>query len=772
MEYKKIPEQIRTDLKTICDEFDREDIAVRERQIRLWKKLDFYWAGFQRIYWDDVAHDWRVLNSNNDGISLNEAAYYDKPINVFRAYLETIIAALSATVPTIKCAPEDADNTEDITTATGGTKIAELVYNHIDAQLLWVRALYVYCTQGNIFAYNYSKESKAYGEVEVNETENEEKEIKKQVCPLCGTVQTPEQFNVAEALQEGRENEFDPGDEDVEINDVLQKDTDQVVCVNCQAEINPEIQKEKIIVQRIVGKTKVPKSRQCIEVLGGLFVKVPNWARSQDDIPYLRYSYETHFTNVLKDFPDVRKELLKDGGNVQVSQSSGGNHYERWGRLNTQYLNQDTANTPTVNKWWLRPSAYEVLSDENAVKDLKKHFPNGCHVVFVNDIFAGACNEDLDDHWTIVNNPISNYITYDPLGTLLTSIQEITQDLIALTLQTIEQGVGQTFADPQVLNFQQYQNTEVMPGAIIQAKAKSGKSLAEGFHTIKTASLGQEVPEFGGRIQELGQFVSGATPSLFGGAGPANQRTAGQQSLSLKQSLQRLQTPWKMINLWWKNVFGKVIPQYIKNMLEDEKIVREQHGSFINDFIKMSQVQGKIGNIILSSGDELPQTWAQKRDLLMQLMQLNNPEILKALGAPENLGILSECLGLEDFSVPGEMDREKQLKEITELLRTQPIPGPDGNMMPSVMPEFLVDNHAVEAEITRIWLVSQIGMLTKVENPGGYENVKAHHRIHVEMMMQKMQGPPPSTGAENSGSNNEDNNGQGNRPAPKLKPIS
>ena len=124
-------------IKAIIDDFENEDRSVRERQIRDWKRLELMWAGYNNIYWDYVAHDWQIWGAGGEaGTDDNQGGYYDKNINVFRAYGETVFAALSTLVPPIKCLPDDADNTNDVLTAKAGSKIGELVYNHIDAPLL------------------------------------------------------------------------------------------------------------------------------------------------------------------------------------------------------------------------------------------------------------------------------------------------------------------------------------------------------------------------------------------------------------------------------------------------------------------------------------------------------------------------------------------------------------------------------------------------------------------------------------------------------------
>jgi hypothetical protein len=392
----------------------------------------------------------------------------------------------------------------------------------------------------------------------------------------------------------------------------------------------------------------------------------------------------------------------------------------------------------------LRPSSFNVLNNEEDVKELKKRYPDGAKVVFANDLFAEAENSCLDDEWTLTRNPLSDYIHYDPLGLLLTSIQEITNDLVSLTVQTIEHGIPQTMADPGVLDFESYRQSEVSPGSVIPAKAKTGKSLGDGFYSLKTAALSAEVLPFAEKVQEMGQVVSGALPSIFGGTqAGAGGKTASGYSMSRQTALQRLQTPWKMLNVWWKEIFGKVIPAYMKEVQDDERWVeKDVNGNFINVFLHKAELEGKIGSIELESSDQLPTSWGQKKDAIMQLLQAGNPEVMAALAAPENINMLAEAIGLDDFIFPGEDDRQKQYEEINLLVDSEPVPDGQGNEIASVQVEPLVDNHEVEAGICRRWLVSDAGRLAKTENPDGYKNVLLHMKMHMDAM-QAMTPPAP-----------------------------
>jgi hypothetical protein len=773
----KTPDHIQRLLGTIRDHFEIEDVATRNQQIRVWRKLKFYWNNITRIYFSEVAHDWRVPdNTVNEQL---DQSFYDKPVNVFRALLESIIAALSITVPSIICSPDDADNPLDLSTAKAGNKIAELVSKHNDAALLWLHGLYIFCTEGLTACYSYPKEDEKYGTYDVDEYKNIEETTTQNICPVC-QAQIPD-----EALAQKEEDEYMPDDDDAALHHMLYDG--KIPCTNCATLVDPELRTEKMIVRRLVGTTKKAKTRQCLEVYGGLNVKVSNYARTQEELPYLRYSYEVHYTKAIERFPDLR-----DAIGAKTKLNSGGmganDFYERWGRLNPQYGAEYPVNTVTINEEWFRPCAFNVIADEKEVKELEKRYPDGCKVVWVNELFASAENECLDDCWTLTKNPLSDYLHHDPLGNLLVSIQDITNDIMSLTLQTMEHGIPQTFADPGVVNFKQYRETETAPGMIYPTKPISGKKVSDAFYEVKTSTLSAEVMPFSQKVLESGQLVSGAMPSLFGGAAPNSSKTAAQYSMSRAQALQRLQTPWKMMTIWWKTIFGKVIPSYIKTAVDDEKFTeKDEMGNYINVFIRKSELQGKIGSIELEGSEQLPVSWAQKKDVLMQLMQAGNPEIMQALLSPENIPLIKLAIGFDDLVIPGEDDRQKQYEEIQLLLASEPIVMPGemdpmtGQMgpeqeVPSVDVDPTVDNNGIEADICRRWAVSDAGRLAKMENPNGYKNVLLHLKRHTDLMqaMQAMQGAPmppqqpnlPNTDVSKNGNQNKSsgNNTPGSAP--------
>lgn len=745
MSYRDIDEETQCSLKEVISHFDREDRQIRERQIRTWRRLKLFWEGFQKAWYSEVAHDWRIWDEVQTDDT--QQSYYDKPINVFRAYLESIIAALSVTVPPIKCYPDDADNTLDLATAKAGDKIAQLIYKHNNVPLLWLHALFTFCTEGLVAFYNYPKSDVYYGMYSEEKKEESTEEHELVTCPQCGY--NLEDREVIHELGELHEEKQEQQQED-EFTTVLKRTPDEYemeMCPACGAAIQPEVKKESFLVTRIVGVTHKPKTRIIMDCFGGLYVKVPVYARKQEDCPYLIFSYETHYANAIGKFEHLHGKLKPE----EIATSTGPKDpYEQWGRLSPQYQGAYPTNNVTIRNAWLRPSAFNVLQDKEKVKKLKKLFPNGAKVELVNDQFGDACNERLDDAWTLTYNPLSDYLFFDPLGLLLVSVQEITNDLLSLTLQTIEHGIGQTFADPAVLNFNAYRQMESVPGGIYEAIPKTGKTLSDGFHEIKTANLSPEVMPFAQNIQNLAQLVSGALPSLFGGA-MAGSETASQYSMSRAQALQRLQNVWKIFTTAWKEVFGKAIPAYIQEVKEDERNVeRDSDGNFVNVFIRKAELEGKIGNVELEANENLPITWSQQRDIIIQLLTAGNPEILAILGSPENLPMIRQAIGLTDFFVPGEDDRNHQYDEIKLLLNSEPMPNPgDPNMpeVPSVDIDPIMENHAIEFETCRKWAISPAGQQSKMDNEPGYRNVLLHAKLHYQQIQPQGPGPGQEKGA-------------------------
>lgn len=762
-------ERIERLLKSVVDEYEKEDLPVRETKIRYYRKQKLYWNNISNIYWDEGAKDYRIYDATSGQYNADDQNYYDRPVNVYKAFLETVIAALSIQIPSLSCSPDDAENPNDQSTAKAGDKICELLYKHNDAIWLWLHALYIYSTEGLVACYNYEKSDPSYGMYKKRNYKDQEEEV--YLCPHCKArieesymqafqtgntdiiEETEDNIEVASSIVENDElTDFDPDEDDIDLDSEL-KNTNKLVCPQCAVELDPNLQKGKIKIPRFVGTTDQPKSRICFDLFGELYVKISNSARKQEDTPYLGLIYETDYANVLECYRNNKKlwEKLPKGSNTP----SNPDPYDSVARQNVNYREMSPENQVTVRNFWLRPSAFNRLNEEDS-EFLHDEYPDGCKVVIVDDIVAEHKAESLDDHWTLTQNPTADYLSHDPLGKLLDNIQDITNDLISLILQTIEHGIPQTWADPSVVDFAAFAQLEATPGTVTPTKQLSGtKNVGEAFFQSKASALSPEVFEFYKMIQQLGQFVSAAMPSLFGGQQESgSSRTASEYAMTRTASLQRLQTPWRMFSIWWRQIFSKAVPAYMKLIVEDEHFVKKDlYGNHINVWIRKAELAGKIGSIELEAADTIPISDEQKADIIMRLMEMNNQIVATALMTPENLPLLRKVIKIPEFVLPGEEDRQKQYEEIQQLIISEPVVTepdpiqmemafqagipPQPMEMPSIIPDEELDNHEVESQICRSWLIGEAGRLAKEENPAGYKNVLLHYKLHIEMLQQQ-----------------------------------
>lgn len=772
------------DLITMRDHFWQEDTATRQLLLQKWRRLKFFWNNITNVWYDSVAHDWRIWNADSlEGE--NDQQYYDQRINVFRAYLESIFAAISVIVPPVRAYPDDAENSDDLETAKAGDKLAGIIYRHNEANMLWLHNLYIWGTEGLVCGHNYAKFDKKYGTYKVDEYENVTEIHQLTSCPLCGfeindeivpegglpPIEQPiePELPVEPELQglETEELGMEELQEGLDSPSDISLDTmgeGMEICPSCNQPMVPNVETINEVKPVLVNTVEEPKGRVHLKSYGGLNCKTPLYARDQSEVFYLFYCFEEHFAQSIQKYPKLHEKLRKqESGNNSGSFDS----YEQWARLSTEYRGEYPINCVTNKSVWFKCDAYNVLNEERA-KHWHKKYPDGIRATFINDLFAEAKAEALDEHWTLEYNPLADYLSNDPIGMLLTSVQEITNDLISLTKQTIEHGVGLTFVDPQVVDLNAYSQTEVNPGALIPTKPISGnKKISDGFFEIKTATLSGEVMPYGQQIQELGQLSSGAMPALFG---RMEADTASQDSMSKNQAQSRLGLQWKTKCNWWKNYIGKAIDMYISIIQCDERDVQKRNdGSFINVVIRKAELSGKIGRFELEANENLPLSWSQRKDVIMQLLLSPNPSIIQMLMQPENLPILREAIGLDNFYVPGADDVDKQWAEIQQLINSTPLPNPDEMSMmlqptiPSVEIDVLFDTHPIHFEICRKWAVSEIGQFYKYNHPEEYQNVLLHAKQHLDAM--NVGGPMGGT-EEESGQPNPEKPQLNNKDAP------
>jgi hypothetical protein len=351
----------------------------------------------------------------------------------------------------------------------------------------------------------------------------------------------------------------------------------------------------------------------------------------------------------------------------------------------------------------------------------------------VDDQLVEIHNEGLDDHWVISQNPTSTYIHADPLGKPLAPIQELQNEIVDLQIETFEHAIPETFARGDVLDFKKYGESTAKPGMIYPVNPPAeGQSLGESFHSVKTATLSEEADLMMQRLDVKAQFVSAAFPSIYGGPNSTGSKTASEYSQSRAMALQRLSLTWNIVKYLWADVMSIAVPLYMRLIQEtgvDEKFVEKTNTGFANVWIRQSDLEGKIGSIKVDTDENLPMTPGALKDVIIQLMGLKDDNIAEALFHPNNIPLLTKAMGAPDLYIPNSDDRAKQFAEFGDLLAGIPVKVND------------YDDHKVEAEVCRSFLISATGIMLKKQNPEGIVMIEEHFQEHNAKAAGSSEGP-------------------------------
>jgi hypothetical protein len=722
-------------METCRDMYFSDEQSARDYQVRVTRRNNNYFRNLQNTYWSETAHDWRTFDQVPEGYEDEiDDASNQAFVNIYKSYGEIIIAALSSQIPSTRFLPEDADNADDILTAKAYNKIADLIRKNNKAKLMLIRCLSILYNEPYVAVHNYAKRSKKFGTFRK---------------PIYGTVKrTYRNFYCPNCYTELGKEEGEP--EVVDDNYEAQSNFDETgppsVCPQCGSAASTFTDSKEELNKTTIGYNDAAKLRIVQEAYGQTNVRFPAFVRKQEDMPYIALEYEQPISLVESVYPELA------GGITGTISDTGGQNI--WARTNQDYNGSVPDGVCTVSQVWFRPWAlnkyglqspgFDVDNIPEELKTALKEFPTGCRCVFINDELAEVHEEDLDEHWTVSVNPLFDTLSGDAIGTAVIPIQDIKNDMTNLTKDTVEHGIPETFADSEVVNFQNYGSIEAKPGMIYPAQRPANSSMSDAFFQTRTAQLQPEVVEFNNRQDRDGQFISGALPSIFGGNIQGGGGTAYEYSQSRAQALQRLQTTWQIVCHMWSEMELKSINEYVSEVDYDERFSQKSGNSYVNVWIKQIELKGKVADVESESAEYFPISWAEKKAIIDKFLELNNEYINSILSNPNNVGVISRSYGLGELYIPGDDDRNKQLAEISEMLQsgegvdTKAIdPAMVQQMLPTVKPEVEIDNHQIHIEVAKGWAVSEGGLYAKLNNQLGYLNVIMHIQAHDQAMMQK-----------------------------------
>jgi len=739
-------EELRDALLSILNIIDKEEAPSRELLVRQWKYYSLLWEGIQPIFWNAMDKEWQLIDKvmrlpNNIVI---DPMTFNKSINILRAYGESIAGAVTPGLPKVNYYPDNADQIDDVKTSKAYSKTERIIAEHNSMELGLLKAAMTLWQFGFVAAHNHSHESEAYG--------THTKPIRSDVsytntaksCPNCGSslsssrVLTEDYVAPEVEAPLAKDTQTDPTTGfDVVGDSILDENLEP--CETCNAPVNPISNVTQETSNEVTGFEQIPRSRQVIDIYGPLEVKIPVFAKSKGEVIWVILEEEYHYSQLRHKYPDYY-EKIKGG------EGGAANSYERWARSNYEVTGETLENLTSLQRVWFKPDAFCILGDKELSDKLYEMYPEGIYFAVINDEIPEVKGENLDECWTFSENPGDRRLLAIPPAKNAVPIQELTNDVMSLEVKCFKHSIGTTFINPEVFSFENYRKTRKEPGQVFpMAMSANGTKLDDNIAELRTSVLPKEAKDLDDKLERLGQFVTGAFPSVFGGEATGS-KTAFEYKESKNNALQRLSIIWKVISWFYANIMNKAIRSFIDNMADDEFYTTKQGNSFINVWIKKAETQGKIGRVSPEVTEQFPTSWAQKRSTLMDLINMKDQMITSVIFHPENVGLLAQLIGIDELFVPGDNDRNKQLEEIQALITSEPTPDPSGALDPNTgQPQMIssvpidpdIDDSNIHAEVMKAFACSDVGLYIKESNPAGWQNFMLHLQAHNAIVQQQ-----------------------------------
>jgi hypothetical protein len=778
-------------LRELVRQYRQEGIVARRNEIRRIRQARLFWQGLQYAWWNPNDMNWHMPyeNRSNDDRELEDMPRYQFVTNFYQGFGLSFIAVLSQDVPSVQFYPQSAQSLQDIGAARAASDVADLIERNNEVEQLLTTIGYFLWTDGKLGAYvRYVADGQRFGfheeqllaalEIPLGED--------KYVCPKCSKEKLADTDSVGAT----------PGAPDADggnasTGEASPSPTGGLECSGCGAELtDTHLRKaERVTVPRVIGTRRVPNGQEVISIAGGLELNTPVWANEMHEFPYLQWQAEVHRAKLKAAYPLAANK-------IEAAPSQGPDDvYARVSRISVEqglpsiHPGDALMNLITFDRTWLRPWAFYSIEDEAVRNELLLMFPDGCYCAFAGDVYCESRSESMDDHWRVLHALPGDGQNRPSVGDSLVQVQERYNVLSNMQAETYEYGIPPIYADPQVLDFDALANQTAEPAAHFPARARPGQPLAAGFFQPAPA---QVPPDLVRHQQDLigpvAQFLTGMFPAIFGG-NMEDVKTASGYAMARDQAMGRLGMVWRRTKQFYADVLLLSVDCFRKNRLEGAEIpLLGPDGVLDARMIHTADLKGNI--CVHPEADEtFPRLKSQQRAVLQQLFSLNDPLIQEALAEPANIGYIKNVLGLTELVIPGEDSRNKQLREIQQLLASAPIvismhpsgaahvaPGfspasgdanaanesdtanasnaapadaalkggatqaaesshqPQVLVLPSVPVDQLLDDHAVEFEECKRWANSEAGQAAKMTNPAGFANVRAHTEAHLRAM--------------------------------------
>lgn len=533
--------------------------------------------------------------------------------------------------------------------------------------------------------------------------------------------------------------------------------------------LSPGVPDSVELVPQQTGVQDVPNTEIVMNVIGGLELQViPPDARDMTEYLALSWKTELDIAYVKAMHPDKADQIragtalndLDQQGRFDrlrsKSRTAGG---QTSGPFVSSYLDDDVRVTYT--RIWIRPMAFYRIKDARTREALLAAYPKGVKVTMAGAVLCEAVPESLEDHWYVWFPNAGDGQIRESMGDVLLDVQDALNDLYNLALDQLRHSIPITFVDEKLVNMEAIDQQRERGGMMWPVNRIDQQPLSGNFHTTTPAAFNPQITEMIAQLAGfVAQFLTGANPALLG-QGSSDLKTAAGYKMALGQSLGRMSMPWRALCEGFVEIAKRANRQFVAAHQENGTVISKfANNSLVARQISAEELQGQVV-CYPENDEEYPQNPADVRDVLLGWVNSPNPQLQQASMDPDNFGFVRTYLGVNGFSLPGERQRAKQLREIQELLKGQPIPPPIDPMtgMVAVDPmtgaplqpqssipiDPIFDDNPMEFLTVQHWFWTEEAKTAMVENPAGFENVRLHGMAHFQQAQMAMM-PPPGPG--------------------------
>jgi hypothetical protein len=747
-----LPPEIQAILLSVVEGLDTANMSSRRERVKVTRRAREFWNANQYQYWSEVDATWKTPSSTFPGGSPgqvglpNEDPPFQFVTNMYRGNGQTFSATVTGSTPSIKFWPQDPKQSADMNTAKAAERIARFIERNNRMPVLLSELAYYVWNDAQVGAYvRFVRDGEQFGwdEQPIMGSQPQQITPDQYACPQCASTQ-PAPLHPETGIPAAPPMPCPPGE------------PGQPPCPPMGPENFQPAQIAQVPVQ--TGVKRIPKGQEVIDFVGSLEMVTPGFARKLRDFPFIGYDNEQHVTKLKALFPNAAQQIATSAGDT-----GGEAQTDRNARIQTMQgiIPNDTTQLVTFRRRWLRPYVFESLEPGQKAQ-VQAIFQDGCYVAFAGKQYCESRNESMDAHWRVMSPVVGE----SSAGHDIISLQERLNTLLNIEMETYEHGIPMTLMAAEAMNSEALRKAPPRPGYITPVPTRAGLPVNA---QITTQQAGQVSPQAVEHARDLmgptAQFIGGLFPALFGG-GMVGNDTASGYAMQRDQAMGRIGLVYRRIKEFYAEVMLLAVETFRKNRKGSDVAIAVlgPGAQFDADTIHVDDLEGSI-YAYPETDEDYPVSWTQKKNAVMELLASQNPAIQAWFGTPAGASALGRITGLGgDISIPGADARSKQYREVSELLKSAPLPpavdpntgapaldpvtGMPAQPTSTIPVDEILDDHQTEYLACQEWSQSDEGQTAKAQNPAGYENVRLHAAQHRQLAMAAMAPPPEQTEGE------------------------